>query len=37
MQIYSGLPKMYEYEYKYDYLDWYLLIQKIMQIVSHST
>ena len=27
IRIYSGLPKMGGYEYEYDYLDWYLLLQ----------
>ena len=27
MWIYSSLPKMVEYDYKYDYVDWYLQIE----------
>ena len=35
IQIYSGLPKMGEYEYKYNYSDWYSRIQIRIQILSH--
>ena len=37
IQIYSGLPKMCQYEYKYIYLDWYSQIQILIQILSYST
>ena len=35
IQIYFGIPKLGQYEYKYDYSDWYLKIQ--IQIWIHST